>query len=152
MLFGLMCTVIGVLLVSAPIWAENSGRKPQNLRRAAIQPICMTPVGVVKKHGQRAWLEIEPEYAPALAGLQGFSHLWAIYWFHEKLTPRSSAGPSRSTPAGDPANPLTGVFACRSPERPNLIGFTACRIIKVNGNVVGGGRPGRPGRHPHPWT
>ena len=37
-------------------------------------------------------------------------------------------------PRRDPANPLTGVFACRSPERPNLIGFTACRIIKVEGN------------------
>ena len=39
-------------------------------------------------------------------------------------------------PRRDPANPLTGVFACRAPVRPNLIGFTACRIIKVEGNVV----------------
>ena len=76
MRFGLICAVIGVLLCSATIHAENSGQKPENLRRIAIKPICMTPVGVVKKQGKRAWLEIEPEYAPALAGLQGFSHLW----------------------------------------------------------------------------
>jgi tRNA (Thr-GGU) A37 N-methylase len=31
---------------------------------------------------------------------------------------------------------LTGVFACRAPVRPNLIGSTACRIVKVKGNVV----------------
>ena len=51
-------------------------------------------------------------------------------------TTRRSAGPFRSTPAAIPANPLTGVFACRAPVRPNLIGFTACRIIKVEGNIV----------------
>ena len=39
-------------------------------------------------------------------------------------------------PRRDPANPLTGVFACRAPERPNLIGLTACKILKVNGHVV----------------
>ena len=31
---------------------------------------------------------------------------------------------------------MTGVFACRAPERPNLIGLTACRIVKIKGNVV----------------
>jgi len=51
------------------------------------------------------------------------------------MIPRRSAGPSRSTPAAI-GQPLTGVFACRAPVRPNLIGFTACRIIKVEGNVV----------------
>jgi tRNA-Thr(GGU) m(6)t(6)A37 methyltransferase TsaA len=135
MRFGLICSVIGVLFLSAPVSAENSGQKPENLRRATIKPICMTPVGVVKKQGQRAQLEIEPEYAPALAGLQEFSHLWVIYWFHENDRPEE-----RQTlqvhPRRDPANPLTGVFACRAPVRPNLIGFTACRIIKVEGNVV----------------
>ena len=58
-----------------------------------------------------------------------------FYWFHENDTPEE-----RQTlqvhPRRDPANPLTGVFACRAPVRPNLIGFTACRIIKVEGNVV----------------
>jgi tRNA (adenine37-N6)-methyltransferase len=127
--------LIGVLLCSAAIYAENSGQPTKNLRRAAIKPIGMTPVGVVKKQGQRAWLEIAPEYAPALAGLQGFSHLWVIYWFHENDRPEE-----RQTlqvhPRRDQANPLTGVFACRAPVRPNLIGFTACRIVGVKGNVV----------------
>jgi tRNA-Thr(GGU) m(6)t(6)A37 methyltransferase TsaA len=99
------------------------------------QPICLKAVGVVKRQGQRIFLNIKPEFAPALKGLQDFSHLWVFYWFHE-----NDRGEARATlqvhPRRDPANPLTGVFACRSPERPNLIGLTACRLVKVSGNVV----------------
>jgi tRNA-Thr(GGU) m(6)t(6)A37 methyltransferase TsaA len=129
--------MMGIVWLSgaAPVYAQNPGRSPINLRREAIKPICLNPIGVVKKQGQRAWLEIYPEYAPGLLGLEGFSHLWVIYWFHGNDTPEQ-----RQTlqvyPRCDPANPLTGVFACRSPERPNLIGFTPCRLIKVEGNLV----------------
>lgn len=95
----------------------------------------MQPIGLVQKKGEKIYLEIRPRFAPALKGLEDFSHLWVIYWFHENDTPEQ-----RQTlqvyPRRDPANPLTGVFACRSPERPNLIGFTACRLIKVEGNLV----------------
>ena len=100
MLWFLLGGGLGVLLCVVPISAENPGQSPPNLRRAAIKPICMTPVGVVKKQGKRAWLEIEPEYAPALAGLQGFSHLWVIYWFHENDTPRGAPDPPGPPPAG----------------------------------------------------
>jgi tRNA (adenine37-N6)-methyltransferase len=135
MRFWLIAGLIGALLGAVPLYAEAPGPKPTDVRRTAIKPICLTPVGVVKKQGKRAWLEIYPEYGPALTGLQGFSHLWVFYWFHENDTPEQ-----RRTlevhPRRDPANPLTGVFACRAPERPNLIGFTACRIIQVKGNVV----------------
>ena len=127
--------VIGVLLWSAPIYAEKPGQSPPNLRRTAINSICLNPVGVVKKQGSRAWLEVLPEYAPALTGLQDFSHLWVFYWFHGNDNPEERRT-LQVHPRRDPANPLTGVFACRAPVRPNLIGFTACRIIKVEGNVV----------------
>ena len=135
MRLGLIGVVIGVLLPWAPVYAENPGQSPQTLRRAAIKPICLNPVGVVKKQGKRAWLEIYPEYSPALLGIQGFSHIWVFYWFHENDTPEQRRT-LQVHPRRDPANPLTGVFACRSPERPNLIGFTACRIIKVEGNML----------------
>jgi tRNA (adenine37-N6)-methyltransferase len=135
MRLGLIGGIIGILLWWGPIYAENPGQAKQNLRRAAIQPICLNPVGVVKKPGQRAWLEINPEYVPALKGLQDFSHLWVFYWFHENDTPEERRT-LQVHPRRDPANPLTGVFACRAPVRPNLIGFTACRIVKVQGNRV----------------
>jgi tRNA (adenine37-N6)-methyltransferase len=127
--------LIGVLLLPAPIYAGDPGQSPQNLRRADIKTICLNPVGVAKKQGQRAWLEIYPEYTPALKGLQEFSHLWVFYWFHNNDNPEERRT-LQVHPRRDAANPLTGVFACRAPVRPNLIGFTACRIIKVEGNVV----------------
>jgi tRNA (adenine37-N6)-methyltransferase len=127
--------LVGVLLFSTYSYAGDLEQLPEDVRRTTIKPICMTPVGVVKKQGKRARLEIEPDYAPALVGLQGFSHLWVIYWFHENDRPEE-----RQTlqvhPRRDPANPLTGVFACRAPVRPNLIGFSACRIIGVEGTAV----------------
>jgi tRNA (adenine37-N6)-methyltransferase len=95
----------------------------------------INPVGVVKKPGEHTYLEIYPEYAPALKGLEGFSHLWVFYWFHENDTP-TQRQTLQVHPRRDPANPLTGVFACRSPERPNLMGCTACRIISVKDNLV----------------
>jgi len=124
-----------ILLCSAPIYAGNLGQKQQNPRRDAIKPICLHPIGVVKKQGASARLEIYPEFVRSLKGLQDFSHLWVFYWFHENDTPEQRRT-LQVHPRRNPANPLTGVFACRSPERPNLIGFTACRIIKVEGNVV----------------
>ncbi len=127
--------IIKILLLSAPISAENPGQSQQNPRKAAIKAICLNPVGVVKKEGRRAWLEIYPEYGPALTGLQDFSHLWVFYWFHENDNPEERRT-LQVHPRRDPGNPLTGVFACRAPVRPNLIGFTACRIIKVEGNVL----------------
>ena len=126
---------IGLVLISGSGFAENPGQRQKNLRRDAIKTYCLNPVGVVKKQGEHAYLEIYPEFAPALKGLQDFSHVWVFYWFHENDTPEARRT-LQVHPRRDPANPLTGVFACRAPERPNLIGFTACRIIKVTGNAV----------------
>lgn len=95
----------------------------------------MQPIGQVKKQGDRTLVAIEPQYIAALKGLEGFSHLWVVYWFHENDTPERRAT-LQVHPRRDPANPLTGVFACRAPERPNLIGLTACRILKISGNTI----------------
>ena len=80
-------------------------------------------------------VEIFPEYTPALLGIEGFSHLWVLYWFHEHDNPEDRAT-LRVHPRRDPANPLTGVFGTRAPVRPNLIGLTACRVIKISGNLL----------------
>jgi tRNA (Thr-GGU) A37 N-methylase len=65
-------------------------------------------VGVVRQQDKRAYLEILPQYAPALQGLEGFSHLWVFYWFHGNDRPEERAT-LKVHPRRDPANPLTGV-------------------------------------------
>jgi tRNA-Thr(GGU) m(6)t(6)A37 methyltransferase TsaA len=94
------------------------------------------PIGTVKQLGSdRALIELRPELAPALKGLSGFSHVWVLYWFHGNDRPEERAV-LQVHPRRDPANPLTGVFATRAPVRPNLIGFTCCRIISVKKNIL----------------
>jgi len=102
-----------------------------------IEPTTITihPIGQVKKQGEQIFLEIKPEFFPALKGLEDFSHLWVLYWFQDNDRPEARAT-LQVHPRRDPANPLTGVFACRAPERPNLIGLAACQILQIKDNVV----------------
>jgi len=104
-------------------------------KKETIKSMQLNHVGRVRYEDKRTFLEILPQYAPALDGLAGFSHVWVLYWFHENDTPDERAT-LKVHPRRDPANPLTGVFATRAPVRPNLIGLTACRILKIEGNIV----------------
>jgi tRNA-Thr(GGU) m(6)t(6)A37 methyltransferase TsaA len=93
------------------------------------------PIGIVHREGERAFIDLRPELTPALQGLSGFSHVWVFYWFNKNDRPEERAI-LQVHPRRDPANPLTGVFATRAPVRPNLIGFTCCRIISVQKNIL----------------
>jgi tRNA-Thr(GGU) m(6)t(6)A37 methyltransferase TsaA len=70
-----------------------------------------------------------------LLGLDGFSHVWVVWWLDHNDTPKKRSI-LQVHPRGDRNNPLTGVFACRSPARPNLIALTLCRVLSVKDNVV----------------
>jgi tRNA-Thr(GGU) m(6)t(6)A37 methyltransferase TsaA len=95
----------------------------------------LVPIGIVRKTDDRTWIEVEDRYQDALLGLEGFSHIHVMYWFHENDTPKL-----RNTlqvhPRKNPANPLTGVFATHSPLRPNPIALTLCRILSIQGTTI----------------
>jgi tRNA-Thr(GGU) m(6)t(6)A37 methyltransferase TsaA len=93
------------------------------------------PVGKVKKDSGKTIIEIRNEFADALLGLDQFSHVVVLYWFHKNDTPEIRKT-LRVHPRKNPLNPLTGVFATRSPRRPNLIGLSVCKILAVRDNVV----------------
>ena len=78
---------------------------------------------------------LEKKYEPGLLGLDGFSHVYVFWWFDRNDTPEGRAV-LQVHPRGDRKNPLTGVFATRSPRRPNLIAMTLCKIVAVKENVV----------------
>ena len=126
-------------VISLALAGTTSGQSPKNpeqvQRRETINSFQLNPIGTVKRQDKQAYLELLPQYAPALDGLAGFSHLWVFYWFHGNDNPEERAT-LKVHPRRDPTNPLTGVFATRSPVRPNLIGLTACRILRVTGNTV----------------
>ncbi|NIR13939.1 MAG: SAM-dependent methyltransferase, partial [Desulfobacterales bacterium] len=93
------------------------------------------PVGMVRKRGRRVTIEIKPAYEDGLMGLDQNSHLIVFSWFQKSDTPEK-----RKTlqvhPRGDKANPLTGVFATRSPVRPNPISISACKILSIEGRRI----------------
>jgi tRNA-Thr(GGU) m(6)t(6)A37 methyltransferase TsaA len=73
-----------------------------------------------------AWLEIEPTLGAGLIGVQVGDELIVLTWLH--LADRSVL---RVHPRGDQARPLTGVFATRSPDRPNPVGLHHVSVLEV---------------------
>jgi tRNA-Thr(GGU) m(6)t(6)A37 methyltransferase TsaA len=95
----------------------------------------LNPVGIVGKSDGKIWIEIFDEFTDGLLGLDGFSHIFVLYWFHQNDAPEKRRT-LQVHPRKDPGIPLTGVFATHSPQRPNLIGLTLCRILSIEGNKI----------------
>ena len=75
---------------------------------------------------------IEPELTEALDGLDDFSHIIVIFWIHR---PERDVQ-LRIHPMGQRDIPLTGLFATRTPARPNRIGLTVVKLLERRGNVL----------------
>lgn len=73
-----------------------------------------------------AWLEITPQTAPGLMGIQPGDELIVLTWLH--LSQRDVL---QVHPRGDLKRPLTGVFATRSPDRPNPVGLHRVTVLEV---------------------
>ena len=79
----------------------------------------------------KAWLELSPRFAPGLAGIEAGDELILLTWLH--LAERDVL---EVHPRGDPNRPLTGVFATRSPDRPNPIGLHRVSVLEVKKNKL----------------
>src|SRR5262249_47476190 len=75
-----------------------------------------------------AWLDVEPWAADAVEGLAAGDEVIVITWFHQ-----ARRDVMRVHPRSDPRNPLTGVFATRSPDRPNPLGLHTVTIRAIEG-------------------
>jgi tRNA-Thr(GGU) m(6)t(6)A37 methyltransferase TsaA len=93
------------------------------------------PIGHVQKVGERTVIVIDKKYQEGLLGLEHWSHVQVIWWFDKNDTPEKRAI-LQVHPRGDATNPLTGVFATRSPFRPNLIALSLCKVVSVKDNVI----------------
>ena len=89
-------------------------------------------MGTVETAGETSTLRIYPEFCPALLGIERHSHLIVLYWFHLRDNPEHRETLQVTPPRHEGAL-LTGVFACRSPSRPNPIGVTVVTIERIDG-------------------
>src|SRR5688572_9097274 len=72
--------------------------------------------------------------AEALAGLTDFSHVEVLFLFHEVEAAKIAAGARH--PRNNKAWPAVGIFAQRGKNRPNRIGSTICRLVRVDGTTL----------------
>ena len=109
-----------------------------------VHQITLAPIGFVrngvtdtprKPHWQIETISdlvIAPQWAEGLDGLEGFSHLIVLFWFHkvvEQVTLR--VHPMHREDLAE-----TGMFATRTPNRPNRIGETVVRLIERRTNIL----------------
>ena len=78
-----------------------------------------------------ATIEFKKEYEEGLKDLEGFSHLYLIYYFHKIKTPKLSV-----VPFNDKSNTPRGVFSTRTPMHPNSLGLSVVELVKVEENIV----------------
>ncbi|MBD3254095.1 MAG: tRNA (N6-threonylcarbamoyladenosine(37)-N6)-methyltransferase TrmO [Candidatus Lokiarchaeota archaeon] len=77
---------------------------------------------------------VEDKYADCLDGIEDFSHLVILFWTHK--TPNSARRIKKVHPAGLKNMPIKGIFATRSPVRPNPIAKTTVKLIKRKGKSL----------------
>jgi len=95
--------------------------------RSPYQNTSEIPKGLGAKHDAEGTLELLPEFAAGLADIEGFSHLYVLWCFD-----RSTDFDLIATPPCDDRGPH-GVFATRSPRRPNPIGLTVVELLGRDG-------------------
>ena len=93
-------------------------------------------IGTVEKAcEEKARVRVFPEFCGGLKGIEGFSHLIILYWMHmrDNVKERSIL---QVFPRGATVKTKTGVFACRSPSRPNPIGLCVVKLLNVENCVL----------------
>ena len=107
------------------------------------EPAQLRPIGVIhstikqRREAPRqpseaapdAWLEIHPFATQCLDGLAAGDEVIVITWLH-----RARREVLKVHPRSDPRNPLMGVFATRSPDRPNPLGLHRVTLREITGN------------------
>jgi tRNA-Thr(GGU) m(6)t(6)A37 methyltransferase TsaA len=84
------------------------------------------PVGAKSIFGT---IEIFPEYVEGLKDLEGFSHIILLYHFHRSQGTKLTVIPFMDSRP-------RGVFSTRAPKRPNPIGLSVVKLVKIRGNIL----------------
>jgi len=87
------------------------------------------PIQPSGSRGIRGTVEVFPEYADGIQDLAGFSHITLLYHFHRVTDSSLLVIPFLDTQP-------RGVFATRAPKRPNPIGISAVKLVKIEGRFL----------------
>jgi tRNA-Thr(GGU) m(6)t(6)A37 methyltransferase TsaA len=107
-----------------------------------MKSIKIKPIGIVHNNVDLDnkpdnWFDVVSEirvyskYKKGLYRLSKFKRIIVIFHFH-----KTNYTHYRLHPRGNPENPIRGVFATRSPHRPNKLGMTEVELVSVRGNII----------------
>ena len=106
--------------------------------------LVLTPIGIVrnevKEPMREGWEEVaseivfEESLAECLEGVEEFSHIIVVFWMHRAPAMERPVG--KIHPRGRADLPLVGIFATRTPHRPNPLGVSTVRLVERKGNVL----------------
>ena len=105
-----------------------------------MNAILLKPIGFVEKNSSRdevpinnniSKIVLNSDLEQALDGVESFSHLFILYWLHD--LPKNTEERLKTHPRGRKDMPLLGIFATRTPYRPNPIGLTLVELLSVHG-------------------
>ena len=103
--------------------------KPIGVIHSPFKEAKGTPIQPAGAEDIRGTVEVFPEYARGLKDIDGFSHIILIYHFH-----LSQGSPLEAKPYMD--NEAHGVFAMRGPSRPNPIGISVVRLVRIKERIL----------------
>jgi tRNA-Thr(GGU) m(6)t(6)A37 methyltransferase TsaA len=105
--------------------SETYSLRPIGIVRSSLREIQHAPNQAFER-APEALLEIDPQFAEALHRVTPGQDLILLTWLH-----RAGRDVLQTHPRGDPNTPLTGVFATRSPDRPNPIGLHRVTVTGI---------------------
>jgi tRNA-Thr(GGU) m(6)t(6)A37 methyltransferase TsaA len=113
---------------------ENFGPAPLSLRvvgviRSPFAEAAGTPIQPCYAQGAEGKVLVDEAYAAALDDIEGFERVWLIYWLDRVTGFKTHVVPYRDTHEH-------GLFATRSPCRPNPIGMSVVRLLRREGRVL----------------
>ncbi|UCD96826.1 MAG: tRNA (N6-threonylcarbamoyladenosine(37)-N6)-methyltransferase TrmO [Candidatus Bathyarchaeota archaeon] len=108
-----------------------------------LKEIKLSPIGYVdtKSVGKEirnrcniSRIVLDQGLTEGLEGIEDFSHLLVLFWMH--MVPKEERRTLKTRPRGRADVPLLGMFATRTPYRPNPIGLTLVEILEVKDNII----------------
>ena len=113
-----------------PSQPQAGGKRVGSLRAIGLIRSTIKTRGKAPRQGSEgapdAWLEVNAFATPALDGLSAGDEIVVVTWLHQ-----ARRDVLKVHPRGDESNPLTGVFATRSPDRPNPLGLHLVTIRRI---------------------
>ena len=94
-----------------------------------LKKLSEIPIQPVFAKGIQGTVTIEPPYIDGLTDLDGFSHIYLLYWFHKRKEMKLIVKPYLE-------DKKHGVFATRAECRPNPLGFSLVRLVSIEKNVL----------------